>query len=296
MSATRKLGVPASLGVQARVSTFREWQGVTAEAAQFNGSGGPRLRDLTSASYRLGVVLEHVGGRCEARSDPRVSNGYPTAGRPFATLTSPGTPHWAYADDVRFGRSISLSFDIPTFVTKTSAELSDARCLIPRFNLEHPRICALAGVLATECCTPGPYGDIYGESLITAILVELIRLGRPRVQEERVQRLAPRQLRLAIEYMEAQSVGRLTLRDLAGIAGLSPSYFARAFKSTTGLPPYQWFLNVRIRRAQQMLLDSTASIAHVALATGFSDQAHFTRAFCRRVGTTPAAWQRARAR
>jgi AraC-like DNA-binding protein len=297
MSATREPREPASLGVQTRISNIREWEGISAETAEYHHPVARlSVRDLTSPRYRLGVVLEHVDGKCEARSEPRISRGYPSAGRPFATLTSPGIPHWAHSTDVRSARSVSISFDIPTFVARTTAEFGDVRHLSTRFNFESNRICMLGGLLASECRSPGPYGDIYGESLITAILIELLRLGGPRFPEGRVHRLAPRQLRMAMEYMEAQTVGRMTLHDLAGIAGLSPSYFARAFKATTGLPPYQWYLNVRIRRAQQMLLDSSASIAQVAMATGFADQAHFTRAFCRRVGTTPAAWQRSRLR
>jgi AraC family transcriptional regulator len=36
------------------------------------------------------------------------------------------------------------------------------------------------------------------------------------------------------------------------------------------------------------------SIAEIALDVGFADQAHFTRAFTRAVGTSPGAWRRTR--
>jgi AraC family transcriptional regulator len=89
---------------------------------------------------------------------------------------------------------------------------------------------------------------------------------------------------------------RLALRDLALATGLSQSHFSRAFKASTGVAPYQWFLNARIRQAQQLLLKQTASVAEVATMAGFADQAHLTRAFSRATGATPAAWRRDRRR
>jgi AraC-like DNA-binding protein len=84
------------------------------------------------------------------------------------------------------------------------------------------------------------------------------------------------------------------LRDLADITGLSQSQFGRAFKASTGISPYQWQLNARVDRAQQLLVDGKRSLAQIALDTGFSEQSHPTRVFRNLVGTTPRSWQRDR--
>lgn len=103
--------------------------------------------------------------------------------------------------------------------------------------------------------------------------------------------LAPWQLRRVIEYLDTQLPKRVELAHLAALAGLSQSHFSRAFKASTGMAPYQWQLDVRIRRAQALLLDTRASLDEVAEATGFADAVHFGRTFRRIAGATPAAWR-----
>jgi transcriptional regulator GlxA family with amidase domain len=84
---------------------------------------------------------------------------------------------------------------------------------------------------------------------------------------------------------------RVDLASLAALAGLSQSHFSRAFKVATGMAPYRWQLDARIRRAQALLIDSRASLEDVAEATGFADAVHFGRTFRKLTGATPAAWR-----
>ena len=60
------------------------------------------------------------------------------------------------------------------------------------------------------------------------------------------------------------------------------------------MPPHQWQTKTRVERAKQLLLKNDASLTAIAVETGFSDQAHFTRVFRKVVGTTPAQWRRSR--
>jgi transcriptional regulator GlxA family with amidase domain len=105
--------------------------------------------------------------------------------------------------------------------------------------------------------------------------------------------LAPWQQRRVTEYMEAHLAEHLCLSLLAQIVRLSATHFSRAFKQSTRVSPHKWLINLRCERAQAMLLEPTLGVADIAMATGFSDQAHFTRVFGRVVGTPPAAWRRA---
>ena len=96
-------------------------------------------------------------------------------------------------------------------------------------------------------------------------------------------------VRSAREFLHAHFDCEVSLRDLAAIAGLSPYYFHRVFCRTLGLPPHAYQLQVRIMRAKSMIRDGRP-LAHVAAATGFADQSHFTRHFKRLTGTTPARY------
>ena len=51
-------------------------------------------------------------------------------------------------------------------------------------------------------------------------------------------------------------------------------------------------LGVRVKRAKELMLGGDAAIAQVALAVGYSDQAHFTRAFKTLTGLTPQEFRR----
>ena len=55
------------------------------------------------------------------------------------------------------------------------------------------------------------------------------------------------------------------------------------------MPPPAWR-----RTAQRALLETNDSLAEVALASGFADQSHFTRAFRTITGASPGAWRKSR--
>ncbi|WP_408261441.1 helix-turn-helix transcriptional regulator [Paraburkholderia xenovorans] len=136
-------------------------------------------------------------------------------------------------------------------------------------------------------------GDLlYGDSLSLALLLRLSRLGRSQCHSRPHGGLSPIQLRTATEYLSSDLGAEVSLRDLADITRLSRSYFCRAFRVSIGMPPHQWRLRAKVHKVQELLLDGTLTLADIALATGFSDQAHLTRAFKRYVGATPAAWRR----
>ena len=105
-------------------------------------------------------------------------------------------------------------------------------------------------------------------------------------------RLAPWQVKIAMTELAAQAHGRLRIADVAAVLQLSPTHFAKAFKNSVGVSPYDWFLRARIRRAMQMLRATDGSIAKIAAECGFTDQSHFTASFARAVGVTPGRWRR----
>jgi AraC-like DNA-binding protein len=104
--------------------------------------------------------------------------------------------------------------------------------------------------------------------------------------------LAKWRLGRVIDYIEAHLLRPINLAELSEVAGLSRMHFATQFREATGHPPYAYILRRRILRAQQHLMNPAESIVDVALRVGFSSQAHFTEAFRRAVGETPARWRR----
>ncbi|MGG2397673.1 helix-turn-helix domain-containing protein [Pseudomonas sp. SH1-B] len=105
-------------------------------------------------------------------------------------------------------------------------------------------------------------------------------------------RLAQWQLRRAQALIEAHLDQPLSIAWLARECGLSRSHFSCAFHGSTGLSPQQWLIRARLQRAQRLLLEGH-SVAMVACACGFSDQAHFARVFGRNEGVAPSRWRQA---
>jgi len=106
--------------------------------------------------------------------------------------------------------------------------------------------------------------------------------------------LSPAALQRVQVYVEANLGAPIPLRGLAARAALSPYHFARAFKTSMGMPPRAFVESRRVERARQLLADSTRAIAEVAIETGFGTQSRLTTVFKRHTGFTPAAYRRGR--
>lgn len=86
----------------------------------------------------------------------------------------------------------------------------------------------------------------------------------------------------------------LSASDLAAHAGVHPVHLARIYRRWLNCSPGEFLRGRRLERAAALLGAGTASLADVAAATGFVDQAHLTRQFKTAFDTTPARWRRLR--
>jgi transcriptional regulator GlxA family with amidase domain len=84
----------------------------------------------------------------------------------------------------------------------------------------------------------------------------------------------------------------LTVEDLARQANMSSRTLARHFNFVTGTTPLQWLLTQRIRRAQELLESSDATVDAVAEASGMGTATTLRRHFQRTVGVPPDAYRR----
>ncbi len=99
-------------------------------------------------------------------------------------------------------------------------------------------------------------------------------------------------IKAAKEYLDRRLDERVGLTDLAAAADLPAYRLYRAFERETGMTPHEYQRQARIRTAQRLLRDG-GELSAIAAATGFSDQAHFTRSFRSRMGITPGAYRSA---
>ena len=92
--------------------------------------------------------------------------------------------------------------------------------------------------------------------------------------------------------LDEETARRVSLGEMAAMAGLSRFHFLRSFSRAYGVSPYAYSLNRRLLQVRRRLADG-APISMTALDFGFADQAHLTRHFLRTIGVTPGEYQRA---
>lgn len=99
-------------------------------------------------------------------------------------------------------------------------------------------------------------------------------------------------LNRVMAFVDANIDLDLCLLTLATVAGMSPYYFSRLFKQSTGVTPHRYVLQRRMEQAKRLLEEKRLSVLHVAHQVGFDDQSQFTRVFHKIVGTTPSDYRK----
>ncbi|GEM_PF-191498 len=109
-------------------------------------------------------------------------------------------------------------------------------------------------------------------------------------------RTPPPSIEQAIRRIEERYADRLTLAELALLAGLSERQFSRLFVRQTGMNFSAFVQNTRIEAACGLLLSSRMTISEISAAVGYGDLKFFHRLFKCKTGTTPLAYRQERGR
>jgi AraC-like DNA-binding protein len=107
--------------------------------------------------------------------------------------------------------------------------------------------------------------------------------------------VAPREplvVKKARDYLDENLSDKITLDEIASVAGSTPFRLLRAFRQSLGLTPHAYHTQAKVRRAHSMLRQRSP-LADVAAATGFADQAHLTRVYKGMMGATPGQFRKA---
>ena len=83
----------------------------------------------------------------------------------------------------------------------------------------------------------------------------------------------------------------LEIKELAQNLGISYSLFRKVFKEYTGYSPAQYFQELKLRKAKEMLTETNHSIKEVAFELNFNSYEYFLSFFKKKVGTTPMEYR-----
>jgi AraC family transcriptional regulator len=145
-------------------------------------------------------------------------------------------------------------------------------------------------LLRDEAKSGGLFGAFYAEHLAHVLAARLFTLMNRSISAKSRQPagdLHSHILAQIIERIEANPLEQFDLAALAAESGYSYTRFIHAFRAKTGLSPYKYIMRQRLSRAKRLMRNRSLTLLEVALESGFSSHAHFTRAFRQHFGCAP---------
>jgi AraC family transcriptional regulator len=155
------------------------------------------------------------------------------------------------------------------------------RHLFPATSVSEPTARAWALNLMEELRSREPGWELIAEGLILQGIGRLERIDRLRDQR-------PAWLDRVLALARLQQ----PLHRIAAIVRKHRSHVAREFRRHEGVSVGEYSRRCRLEDAARALRTEDAPIADIAFTLGFCDQSHFTNAFRRVFGVTPAAYRR----
>ena len=98
--------------------------------------------------------------------------------------------------------------------------------------------------------------------------------------------LPPFMVRRVEAFVENRLGGKITLDELAALAGLSSAYFCRSFHRSTGCTPMFYVRRRRVHLAKHLIATTDLTMADIAPLCGFDHRSAMAKAF-RLVGERP---------
>ncbi len=91
----------------------------------------------------------------------------------------------------------------------------------------------------------------------------------------------------AIDYINKNYAGKITLGKISNTANYSPTYFHRLFKKTTGKTLADYLIQVRLDRVCYLLLHSNLTCAEIATACGLNSSSYLSYIFRKHISISP---------
>lgn len=163
----------------------------------------------------------------------------------------------------------------------------------PIYGVHDAHIMDLGTRLKLQAESGAPFGPSYAQGLSIALSAYIAQRFNPQTfNEPAVTSLSVSQRALLLDHIERNLGSELGIVDLSGLLGYTPDHFSRLFRRAFGITPHRYITQRRVEKAKSMLRDTQQTLANVALACGFSSQAHLNVIFKRFAGTTPGDYRR----
>ncbi|MEM6411622.1 MAG: AraC family transcriptional regulator [Pseudomonadota bacterium] len=248
---------------------------------------GTHKLDFASADAVLDIFMGSTEGKATYRSAVETPENTHAQSFSFLPASMAQGAHF-----VRSGPSVLMIFE-PKKLRVTPAAKIISAIEEPIWNYIDTGMTG-AGILVKEFLESPSHTPKTSEKSFVRDLLSIRLMQISQLKAEKHSNSSARPMQKALEFIDAQEGHKLSLEEIASVAGMSPYHFARVFRSTFGVGAKRYVLLRRIERAQELIAKTDQSLAEIAYSVGFSSQSHMTSVFSNLAGRTPASFRETR--
>ena len=149
-------------------------------------------------------------------------------------------------------------------------------------------IIALFNLILNEVHTQRPLYQMKACAAILSIISEVLARDRRKDQPNYYQQIVDN----AKGLMESKIFNAINLSAISDQLGISTSRLNEIFKTYTSMTPYQYYIQIKVHRAENLLEQENISVKEAAYKMGFDDQYYFSRLFKNKTGISPSDWKK----
>ena len=135
--------------------------------------------------------------------------------------------------------------------------------------------------------------NLMGKALVMEMMILILRSleKKERLSDETQASQNDRMhqvVQLIMTYMENNYAEDISIEQLATLYYVSPTYLSKIFKDLTGVSPINYLIQIRLKKAHELLTTGDLTVKEVAKAVGYEDAYHFSKSFKKHFGTSPS--------
>lgn len=240
-----------------------------------------RMIERELPSYALVIITEGNGNFRSASMTAPVR-------APALIWLFPGVSH-GYEPDVNGWTEYWLLFGGSCCAVFETLGLWDRSVPVVTLQSAPPALRSTFEKLRQAVDDPSALAQITVSVLAQQILLGAVRAAAPASDP-------PAGSRRILANFSALASTPMSMPERARHLEVSPAQLRTALRQTTGRNPHDFLMQLRLSRAQTMLVETEQTVASIAHQVGFEDPAYFSRFFARKVGVPPSEFRRSQVR